>query len=545
MPSSDTARSSEQAHGKVAFGDALAMAEIALATDDPLLHYFETPVSGARLGRASDALACAMADLGVRAGDRVVVQLQNMPQFHLSLLAIWKLGAIAVPANPMLRARELSTIMRGCRPTVLVTLDVLYHAVAAPAAGTCGVTEVITTSGLDFLTGEPPSVLLADERVRCPGTHDLVSLLERYEGQRPAARTASPETALLVYTSGTTGPPKGAMVSHANLVFSATIWRDWCSITPADVSMGIAPLFHITGLVACVALPLLSSAPVVLGYRFDPAQTLALMEHHGVSFTVAAITAFTALMNVEGFDEADLSRLRVVQSGGAPVAPAIVDRWERLTGTYIHNAYGMTETTAPTHFVPIGSRAPVDPTSGSLSVGIPVHGTQCEIQDDRGRPLPPGEIGQLVTGGPQVVPGYWETPEETVAAFPDGRIRTGDVGFVDDNGWFYIVDRSKDLIVASGYKVWPREVEDVLMQHAAIREAAVIGVADDYRGETVKAFVSLRAGGRVDEAELITYCRERLAAYKRPHSIEIMDELPKTVSGKILRRELRTPERRT
>jgi long-chain acyl-CoA synthetase len=480
----------------VEFADVLTMARsgLAAAADRPLVHYFDTAMTGGELDRASDALACALAEQGLAAGDRVVVQMQNTPEFLVSLLAGWKLGAIVVPINPMYREREVNALVADCRPKVVITED------------------------------EP----------------DLAELIARHAGRSPASpRLTAGDVALLVYTSGTTGPPKGAMITHGNLVFASTAWRDWCSITPDDVNMGIAPMFHITGMVACVGMTLLTGAPLVLSYRFDAAETLASMERHRVTFTVAAVTAFTALMNCEGFEDADLSSLRVVMSGGAPVAPAIADRWEKLTGTYLHPAYGMTETTAPTHLGPIGERAPVDPVSGALSVGKPIYRTTCEIHDDDGNPLGPREIGQLVSGGPQVVPGYWEKPEETARTFPDGRVRSGDMGFVDEDGWFYIVDRSKDLIIASGYKVWPREVEDVLVEHPAVREAAVVGVPDDYRGEDVKAFVSLRAGAQADPEEIIEFCRARMAAYKYPRAVEILDELPKTLSGKILRRELR------
>jgi long-chain acyl-CoA synthetase len=189
--------------------------------------------------------------------------------------------------------------------------------------------------------------------------------------------------------------------------------------------------------------------------------------------------------------------------------------------------------------VPIGSRAPVDPRSGALSVGVPVYGTVVRVVDEEGRDLPAGEVGELVTSGPQVVPGYWDRPEESERAIPGGALHTGDVGFMDADGWFYVVDRKKDQINAAGYKVWPREVEDVLYGHPAVREAAVVGVADAYRGETVKAFVSLRPGERVHADELIAFCRERMAAYKYPRQIEFVDELPRTASGKILRRLLR------
>jgi len=205
----------------------------------------------------------------------------------------------------------------------------------------------------------------------------------------------------------------------------------------------------------------------------------------------------------------------------------------------VHQAYGLTETTSPSHFQPLGVLAPVDDASGALSVGVPIYNTVVSIVDDKGNDLPPGEIGELVTAGPQVVPGYWGKPEATAESLPGGRLKTGDVGFMTPEGWFFIVDRKKDMINAAGYKVWPREVEDVLYEHPAVREAAVVGVPDDYRGETVKAFVSLRPGQDVAPEELIAFCKERMAAYKYPRFVDIVGELPKTVTGKILRRELR------
>jgi long-chain acyl-CoA synthetase len=203
------------------------------------------------------------------------------------------------------------------------------------------------------------------------------------------------------------------------------------------------------------------------------------------------------------------------------------------------NIYGLTETTSPSHCVPIGVEAPTDPDSGALSVGVPIFNTVVRVIGEDGADLPPGEIGEFVTSGPQVVPGYWDKPEETEHALPGGALHTGDVGFMDAAGWFYLVDRKKDQINAAGYKVWPREVEDVLYEHEAVREAAVVGVPDEFRGETVKAFVSLKRGAEADEATLIAHCKDRMAAYKYPRMVEFVDELPKTASGKVLRRELR------
>jgi len=228
-----------------------------------------------------------------------------------------------------------------------------------------------------------------------------------------------------------------------------------------------------------------------------------------------------------------------VYSGGAPIAPAVNDAFRVSTRVYIHNIYGLTETNSPTHAVPLGAGAPVDPVSGALSIGVPVFGLTARILDDGGAEAPVGQIGEIAVSGPQVIPGYWNRPEESAAALPGGELRTGDVGFMDADGWFYLVDRKKDMINASGYKIWPREVEDLLYPHPAVREVAVIGVPDPGRGETVKAFVSLKAGASVTPEEFIAHGRETMAAYKYPRFVEIIDELPKTTTGKILRRQLR------
>ncbi|MBT1188856.1 long-chain fatty acid--CoA ligase, partial [Streptomyces sp. CJ_13] len=228
-----------------------------------------------------------------------------------------------------------------------------------------------------------------------------------------------------------------------------------------------------------------------------------------------------------------------LSSGGAPLPPALVERLRAAFGFYLRGGYGLTESTAACATVPAHREAPVDPVSGTLSVGVPGADTVVRVLDEHGAELPFGETGEIVVRGPQVVPGYWGLPAETARTFPDGELRTGDVGFMDADGWLYVVDRKKDMINASGFKVWPREVEDILYTHPAVREAAVVGVPDPYRGESVKAYVSLRPGVHAEPAELSAYCAERIAAYKYPRQVEILPVLPKTTSGKILRRELR------
>ena len=529
--------------------DALSMwrASVAAAPGRPFLHYFGARLSLADVDAGSDALAAALAGRGLGRGDRIALYLQNMPQFVTGLLAAWKLGAIAVPVNPMLRERELRYVLRDSGARAVISLQELWHAVAARAAEGTAVTTMITTSPLDHLgAGEVPPVLTGIERMATPGADDLADLIRRHAGAAPDPVTLGPgDVALLTYTSGTTGDPKGAMNTHGNVVFNAQAYREWMSLTPADTVLAGAPLFHITGLIGHLAVAMLVPMPLVLGYRFEPATINRLAERHRCTFTVMAITAFTAMANDPSISGCDLSALAKAYSGGAPIAPSIVERFEREAGPYIHYIYGLTETTSPSHAVPFGRRAPVDPASGALSIGVPVFNTVARIVDDQGNDLPPGEVGEIAISGPMVVPGYWNRPEATAQTLPGGELRTGDVGFMDAGGWFYLVDRKKDMIIAAGYKVWPREVEDTLLQHPAVREAAVVGVPDSYRGETVWAYVSLRPGQQAAPAELIEFCRQRMAAYKYPRRIDVLPDLPKTPTGKLLRRELREHARTT
>jgi long-chain acyl-CoA synthetase len=506
----------------------------------PFIHYFSSAITFEEADRLSDALAVGLGELGIERGERVAVCLQNIPQFVLAQLATWKLGAVMVSVNPMLKGRELEVTLNDSGAAALVTLETLYHEVSAAILGNTAVRVVISTSELDFTEPPLPAMLRSVERRRPEGTHDLLELTQAHAGRSPAPiELEAGDIAFLTYTSGTTGPPKGAMNTHGNVVFNAQSYRDWVHLGEDDVVLGVAPLFHITGLIAHIAVATLVPMPLVLFYRFDLDTVTEMIERHRATFTVASITVFIALMNHAPARERDLSSFRKLVSGGAPIAPSTVEAYERAFGAYIRPVYGLTETTSPSHCIPFNRRAPVDPTFGALSVGLPIFNTVSSVVDDDRREVSVGEVGEIAISGPQVVPGYWEKPEETEQAMPGGVLFTGDVGFMDEDGWFYIVDRKKDQINAAGYKIWPREVEDVLYAHPAIREAAVVGVPDAYRGETVKAFVSLKPDRAADEAELIAFCKERLAAYKYPRKVEIMDELPKTLSGKILRRELR------
>jgi long-chain acyl-CoA synthetase len=526
---------------KAKTGLAMFRATAARNPQAPLVHYFERSLSFARCDALSDGLAVALQARGVEPGDRVAMQLQNVPQALITVLAAWKCGAVIVPCNPMLRERELAKILTGSGCRVLVCQEDLYADEGQAAVPSTAVAHVITTSPLEFLNAEAPrpTALAGMARTRAPSTVDWLDLAREHEGQAPEPVPLTDEdVAFMVYTSGTTGDPKGAMNTHRNVVFATSVYESWIGLTSEDVILGLAPLFHVTGLIGHVTLAMLTGAPLVLFYRFDAKEACRLTERHRATFTVSAITAFIALLNSEALQEHDLRSLAKVYTGGAPTPPSVLADWHARTGVRIQPMYGLTEATSPTHMTPPGLEPPIDPHTGAMSIGVPVFNTFAKVVADGGYDAAPGEIGEFVIAGPQIVPGYWQKPEETAKALgPDG-LRTGDVGFMDERGWFYLVDRSKDMIVASGFKVWPREVEEVLYQHPAVREAAVVGVPDPYRGETIKAVISLKPGRSATTEELKVFARERLAAYKYPRIVEIMDELPKTTSGKIMRRLL-------
>ena len=355
----------------------------------------------------------------------------------------------------------------------------------------------------------------------------------------PPVEIESADGGIILYTSGTSGVPKGAILTHGNIAFNAQVYRDWIGLRDGGAILGLAPLFHVTGTIGEIAAAFIVAAPLILSFRFQPAVMLDSIVEHQAEFAIGAITAFIALANAPGTRREQFASLRAVYSGGAAIPPTFVEEFKAKFGHYIHAAYGLTETTSPSHFVPFGCPAPVDSQSGCLAIGVPVFEAESRIVENDGQDAAVKELGEIVVRGPMVIPGYWNKPKETAESIRDGWLLTGDIGFMDEKGWFYLVDRKKDMINAAGYKVWPREIEDVLYTHPAIREAAVVGVPDSYRGETVKAVVSLRSGENVTVEELAAFCRERMAAYKNPRIIEIIDELPKTVTGKILRRALR------
>ncbi|WP_228046804.1 AMP-binding protein [Saccharopolyspora montiporae] len=503
--------------------------------------YFDAQLTYRELDELSDGVAAHLAERGLAGGDRLAVYLQNIPQFVIALLAGWKCGAIVVPLNPMYRSHELTRILGDAQPVAAVSSEQGWHDVLAELAGPAGISTVLTTSELDLQTRDDERVLGSSSRRPAPECADLLDVARAGAGSPvPRADPDADDIALLVYTSGTSGVPKGATNTHGNLVFNSEGFR---ARTRGEQDgsgvFALAPLFHITGMVCQFGAALALGGRLDLVHRFEPGVVLDALAEHRPAYMIGPATAYMALMNHPKADREHFASLDLVYSGGAPLPSAVVESFRERFGHYVHNGYGLTETSATATSVPAHLEAPVDEDSGTLSVGIPTFNTVVRIVDDVGEDLPQGEVGEIVIEGPPVVPAYWNKPEETAAGIRDGRLHTGDVGFMDAQGWFYVVDRKKDMINASGFKVWPREVEDVLYTHPAVREVAVVGVPDQYRGETVKAYVSLRGEHSAEPEEFVDFCKQRMAAYKYPRTVEVLGELPKTATGKILRRELR------
>jgi len=499
------------------------------------LTYFDGTIDYGTLDTASDALAAWLQEKGLQQGDRLALYLQNTPAFVIGLLAGWKLGAIPVPINPMNRQRELIMMLADCTPAALLCLDTLYNEVIEALPEKPAI--VVTSAASDFQSRNDTRLFTSStgqgagtaKLTEILGGHGLVSQREAEVG----------DIAFIVYTSGTTGVPKGAINTHAAAMHSANAMCSVLGLRPGEAILGIAPLFHITGLVCQVLSTFALGAPLILSYRFEPGVMLDAIREHRPGFAIGAITAYVAMMNHRDAKPDSFDTMRLVYSGGAPVPAGVVDQFATRFGKTIRNGFGMTETNAPVIITPPDEASRVDPVSNALSIGKAMPGLTITVIGEDGETLPGGEVGELAFASPSLTSGYWNKPTETATALGPAGLRSGDVGFVDADGWVFLIDRKKDMISASGYKVWPRDVEDVLYMHPAVREAAVIGVPDQYRGETVKAVVSLKEGHDVQPSELTAFCRERMAAYKYPRLVEIVADLPKTPTGKIMRRMLR------
>jgi len=487
--------------------------------------------------------ATALFQLGVRKGDRVALMLPNSPQMVVAFYGALRIGAVPVNTNPMYVSREMREQFEdsGCETVVL--LDQFYPRLREIHAAT-RVRRVIVADVADSLPW--PARLLVrfaqarkGERVAVPAetdTHSFRDLVRAYPPTPPGADLRPSDLALLQYTGGTTGTPRAAMLTHRNLVANSLQARAWFSraVDGREVFLGAIPFFHVYGLTSVLLFGVAVGAEIVAIPRPRPVDiVLEAIQRFRVTLFPGVPTLYAAINEHPRVGEYDLRSGALCVSGAAPLPREVFERFEALTGGRLVEGYGLTETSPLTHGNPIRGERRVG------SIGLPVPDTDARVVDlASGEPLPPGEEGELEVRGPQVMLGYWERPEESAEAFHDGWLRTGDVARMDADGFFHVIDRRKDMIDASGFKVLPREVEEVLFMHPKVREAVVAGVPDAYRGETVKAFVVLKAGESATEEEIVEFCRLHLAPFKVPRRVEFRDELPKSMVGKYLRRVL-------
>ncbi len=506
-----------------------------------------------QLDDAVNRFAAGLQGMGVDKGDRVAIMLPNCPQFVIAAYATWRIGGIVVCCNPLYVAREIEHLARDSGAETFVVMSQFYGRVKGIRANT-GLKRVIVTNIKEYF----PSVLrllftVAKEKKEGhkvdisgdAGTFWFQDVMRNAPAKPSRIEIGPEEVSTLIYTGGTTGGPKGAQLTHRNLVSNAVVLKIWSKSKEAeDVMLSVMPYFHVYGLTAgmnvCVANAL---TMVQIPNPRDMVHVLKSIETHHATYYPGVPTMFIGFLNFPDRDQYDVSSLRFAVSAAAPLPPEVQQQFQTVTGGKMVEAYGLTETS------PAATMDPID-SPRAHSLGVPVPDTDLKIVDTETGTLelPVGEVGEIIIKGPQVMKGYWNLPTETANALrtgPDGQsdwFYSGDIGFVDEDGYFHIADRKKDMIIAGGYNIYPAEVEAVLFEHPKVEEAAVIGVPDEYRGESVKAFVVLKEGETATEEEIIDFCKERMAAYRVPRSIEFRDDLPKSMVGKVLRRELREEE---
>ncbi len=539
---------------------------------ESFIMYFDSELTGRDL--LSDVISyyLFLNDLGLKKGDVIGIQLQNVPEFVVAQLAALISGLIVVPINVMLKRDELKFVLKDSRAKVLVGHYKEVVNEFLPVHSETDVEHIILCDGLYYLKQEVPNRLkqIFTERKEIESyLHGVKShfslqfssydkIIKNYISKTTAdsryidmlladCQSQTPDDIIeILYTSGTTGPPKGAIYTNYNVLFSAHTFRESWDISDNDVVLALAPLFHNIGQVFYIYSHFYIGFKLVLMYRFDPLDAMRLIEKWKVTTTLAPTTAYIAILNHPQSKNFDLRSLWKATSGGAPTPLDVSLKWKDLTGYPLFNRLGATETTGPITFGRWDIADPHDSESLALSVGKPIPGLDVRICDpDTGKDVNVGEVGELLVRGPNVVQGYHNRIEETKKAFTeDGWYKTGDLVKMDNAGYLYYVDRVKDIINFSGFKIWPREVEDVLYQHPAVKEVAVIGVPDPYHGEIPKAYVVLRDEfkGKVTDKDLIEFVRSKLAVYKSPRLVEFVDDLPKTSTGKISRRLLKDKE---
>jgi len=513
----------------------------------PFIVFYDSPVSFARFVDEAERVAGWLQQrCGVKAGDRVLLYMQNSPQWVVAFYAILRANAVVVPINPMNRTDELRHYVADSGATTAFVPQDLAAQMLPLVDMQHGLRHLAVATYGDYLS--EPTGLHVPDFVAEPRKHieseAAVAWAEVLAADlRPGPLTQGPDDlCVMPYTSGTTGHPKGCMHTHRSLMSTLVGGVNWFQRTQDSVFLSVLPFFHVTGLVGSLHGPMYAGATIVVLPRWDRDAAALCMQRYRVNTWQAITTMVVDFLSNPRLGEFDLSSLRVVRGGGASMPAAVAAKLYELTGQHYIEGYGMSEAMAATHINPMHRPKP-------QCLGIPVFDVDARIVDpDTLRELPQGETGEVIIHGPQVMQGYWNEPEATREVFVeiDGKrfLRTGDLAMIDEDGYFFMVDRLKRMINASGFKVWPAEVEALMYKHPAILEACVIAAQDEKRGETVKAFIVLREDmrGQVDEAGIIAWARDHMAAYKSPRIIEFVDALPKSGSGKVMWRALQELE---
>ncbi|RLC94001.1 MAG: long-chain fatty acid--CoA ligase [Chloroflexi bacterium] len=505
-----------------------------------------------KLDEQANRMANALVNLGVKKGDRVALLMPNCPQFVISYYAVLKAGGIVVATNPLYSPREMEYQFKDCGAETVILLSLFYRTVAN-LKDRAGLRNLIVTNIKEYL---PPLTRLLftlfrerkeGHRADISGARDSYSfqgLLRRFQATPPPVSTNWQDVAMFQYTGGTTGVSKAAVATHHNVLANVYQMRAWgapISLKEGEeVVMGVMPLFHVYGMVTVMHFAVLTGSAMVLQPRFETGQVLKAISKYKPAFFPGVPTMYVALNNHPKVRKYDLRSIRACVSGAAPLPVEVQQRFEEITQGKLVEGYGLSEAPVVTHCTPLVGMRKVG------SIGVPFPDVEAKIMDmETGdKEMPVGEVGELVIRAPQVMKGYWNRPDETEMVLRNGWLYTGDLAKMDEDGYFSIVDRKKEMILAGGYNIYPREIEEVLYEHPKVREAVCYGVSDPYRGETVKVCVVLKDGESATPDEITGFCRERLARYKVPRLVEFREELPKSPIGKVLRRVLVEEEKK-
>jgi long-chain acyl-CoA synthetase len=500
--------------------------------------YFEREITYAELDLLSDQFAAALAALGVKKGSKVAVFLPNIPQFIIAYFGILKAGAVLTAISPLHKEREVAYQLIDSQAEAIVALDTLYPIVEKVWRKT-KLKHAVVTSLVEYASKNPA----ASKTPQAPNVHSFQDLLKKSAKPPNVNVNHREDLAALQYTGGTTGTAKGAMLTHLNLVSNALAFAAWIKGAAEDTFLTALPLSHIYGMTTSMTVPVSLAAKMVLLPRFEPAAALETIQRHRVTVFCGVPTMYSVLLANPELGNFDLTSIRVCISGASPLPPQVQKKFMQITGGFLAEGYGLTEASPVTHC------NPVDKTMHTVrvgSIGLPLPDTDARIVDvETGeKTLAPDETGELAVKGPQVMRGYWRDPEETSLVLRDGWLLTGDIAHMDQNGYFYITDRKKDLIKYKDYSVYPRELEDVLYEHPAVKFCAVVGKPSPVIGEVPKAFIILKDGARATEAEIMAFVKEKVAPYKAVREVEFRQELPISAAGKVLRRALQQEEKR-